>query len=826
MLNNLACLCLAVVGAASSPAQTTGQVPAAPGRATLAGLVTTETGSPLEGVVVEVEASPIRAVTDGRGRYQLRGLPDGPVTVRYRLIGWGERSETVRVSGVRASRLDVQLAVDPVQLASVQVSSDRGRLVGGAARWLGMPGAAHVVDREALRREQRLFDDVHAALRQVPGVNVQDEEGYGLRANIGIRGTGVERSSKVAVLEDGVLAAPAPYSAPAAYYFPVVGRMDAVEVRKGSSQIEYGPWTTGGAVNLVSATMPSGFALDADVSGGSDATRRLHARVGDMRAGGRFAYVAETYQVETNGFKRLDGGGDTGFDIRDFLVKVRGGTDPSGALPQELELKLGYTDEESNETYLGLSDAAFAANALRRYAASQVDVMNAEHRQYQLRHVLRPSQRLDLTTTAYRNEFGRNWYKLQSVAGRSPSAVLGDPSTYAEELEILQGASSEDDALQVRANNRQYYAQGVQTVLGARFGDAAAPHDFALGIRWHRDEEDRFQHDDGYRMSEGRMVRTTQGAPGSQDNRVGEAEAWAGFASLRLRFGRWNVSPGVRFESIRFTRTDYERGDAVRSTPSGVRENAVDVWVPGIGFAGEVARSVSVFGGVHKGFGPPGPGANADTRAEESINYEFGARVLRGDAMLQATAFYNDYRNILGRATLSSGESGTGDLFNGGDVDVKGVELSAEYDPFTLGGVRFPVRLAYTYTDARFGNAFESDFDEWGDVKEGDRLPYLPVHQASAGVRAASDRWSAGLSVTGATAMRTEAGSGPLPPGTGTDAHVVLGASGEYRATEQATLYAGVQNLLDERYIVARRPAGARPGLPRTIAIGLRMQVR
>lgn len=243
-------------------------------------------------------------------------------------------------------------------------------------------GSAYYLSKEELKKHNYL--DINRILGEVPGVNVYEEDGFGLRPNISLRGTSPERSSKITIMEDGVLIAPAPYSAPAAYYFPNVARMQAVEVLKGSSQVQYGPFTTGGAINFVSAEIPTDFEAELRANYGSFGTSNSMLRFGETYA--NFGYVVEYLKNRSNGFKELDGPGGTGFDRDDMMAKFRLTSDEGAKVFQSLELKLQYAEEDSDDTYLGLTQSDFEATPFRRYAGSQADNMRTFHRQIMLTH--------------------------------------------------------------------------------------------------------------------------------------------------------------------------------------------------------------------------------------------------------------------------------------------------------------------------------------------------------------------------------------------------------------------------------------------------------
>jgi len=282
----------------------------------------------------------------------------------------------------------------------------------------------------------------------------------------------------------------------------------------------------------------------------------------------------------------------------------------------------------------------------------------------------------------------------------------------------------------------------------------------------------------------------------------------------------------MRHESISIRRDDYGKEDPARSGVNlASRENQLSVWVPGLGIKYDLNSTTGIFAGVHKGFAPPG--SKEETEAEESINYELGLRFNRQSSHLEVVGFRNDYSNLLGLDLNAGGGSGTGDLFNGGDVIAQGLEFAAGINLGQLLDNRFilPARLTYTYTDASFRSDFESDFEPWGDVQRGDELPYVAAHQLFMSMGWMTSFIHVDVSMRYAAAAPTSAGQGDRPDSEFTDAYTVYDASLEYSLNKRYQIFMLAKNLTGLTYVAARRPAGIRPGLPRTLMLGFRIDI-
>ncbi|MCY6330146.1 TonB-dependent receptor [Bacteroides fragilis] len=706
------------------------------------------------------------------------------------------------------------------QLQEVVVSSQQ--ILGSKFKARNRTGSAYYISPEEIRKLG--YTDINRMLKAVPGVNMYEEDGFGLRPNISLRGTKAERSERISIMEDGVLAAPAPYSAPAAYYFPNVARMEAIEVLKGSSQVQYGPFTTGGAINLVSAPIPNTFSGKADISYGSKNTFKSHATIGSSWK--HFGYMVEYLRYQSDGFKRYEDYAAEGFKRNDIIAKMMVKTDKVRGVNHALELKFGYAGENSDETYVGLSADDFRKTPFLRYAGSQMDKLKTDHRQWVATYLLTFSNKLKVTTNAYYNYFHRNWYKLNDVRAGitskekiSVADVLIDPETNIRYFDILTGKTDrEGEALLVRANNRTYRSRGIQTRAEYRFNVKEFFFDLEFGLRYHADEEDRFQWDDSYSMKNKKMVLFMEGIHGTNANRITSANALAGYLLAKLRYNVWTITAGLRYEDIDLLKKDYTKEDLARSGKVRIETpNHARVLIPGIGVHYQLLPAASVFFGIHKGFAPPS--AELYQKPESSVNMELGTRVSIGKFKAELIGFYNNYSNMLGSDLAASGGSGTLEQFNVGEARVKGAEFLVQYQPLPhTCSLRLPLQLSYTYTDTEMRNSFESH--SWGNVVRGDEIPYIFKHALNMQLGIEYKWFYANIGARYNSDMRTSPGQGVIAEREKVPANLILDASVNVLVNKYLTLRLNAINLTNRVYLTSRHPAGLRAGHPFGIYAG------
>ena len=130
--------------------------------------------------------------------------------------------------------------------------------------------------------------------------------------------------------------------------------------------------------------------------------------------------------------------------------------------------------------------------------------------------------------------------------------------------------------------------------------------------------------------------------------------------------------------------------------------------------------------------------------------------------------------------------------------------------------------LVYTLTLSRFQTDFVSPSPQFGRVREGDALAYVPVHQGALLLSLTGRSFDVGVSASYLGQMRDLPGQGAILPSEGTEAGLIVDATASYDCGGGLRVYFKADNVLNAAYIVSRRPFGARPGKPRSFMGGLK----
>lgn len=721
-----------------------------------------------------------------------------------------------------ATLLALSLPAGPARAASADAPGERAEaltevvVVGSRARAQSLAGAAQVLDAADLRDARVLT--VNEALRKVPGVYARDEEGLGLRPNIGIRGLNPTRSSKVLLLEDGLPLAFAPYGDNATYYHPSFERFERIEVLKNAGQIAFGPQTIGGLVNYISPRAPESFEAGVTAQGGDHGLRGLTLDLGD-----RVDATGTGWRMVANR-KHSDGTRENvDLDVTDAALRVE--QELGGG--QSLTLRASGYRERSQVPYSGLTLAEFRADP--RANAFRDDLFAIDRTAFAATHGVELGATpgaARLQTSLYHTRLQRDWWRQSSNSRQRPNDA-SDPAC--ADMRNLHTTCGNEGRV------RGYRTTGVEPRLTMEGRLAGAPASLRAGFRLHEERQHRLQLN-----GDTPWARTAGVGPnaGVREDNEREVEARAAFVEASVSLGRLTLSPGLRREEIAYARTNRLTGLA--------GESRLTQWIPGVGATVEIAPTLTVYGGLHRGFAPPrvedivgNDGGSVELDAELSWNSELGLRWQpTPDARLEVALFDMDFENQIVAASLAGG-IGAG-MTNAGRTRHRGVEIGGEIEGEVQTGtllrsemtLRPYARLAYTWLPvARYeGERFSAVPGAAAVSVTGNRLPYAAAQQGTLtlglrlprGVTAQLEADYTGSLYTddlNTAAITADGQRGRI------GGRIVWNATLQWSPSDTTTLFATVKNATDRLYI-ADLSRGILPGAPRQLAFGVEHRFR
>lgn len=769
-------------------------------------------GSPVAGAVVTAVSSAgnsrVNAVTDSDGRFSFSRLR-GETIIVISADGFARTERRIELPA--QSGIEIVLYPQPVA-AEVMVASSY--LAGTAASLDEVPGAVERLDRQTLEAA-RVFD-FSEALRKISGINVRDEEGFGLRPNIGIRGTNPTRSTKVLLLEDGLPLAYAPYGDNSSYYHPPIERYAEVEVLKGSSQIVYGPQTVAGVINYITPNPTEKPTFGIRLLGGN--RNYFNGSVfgsGTIKSTGIFANYAR---------RQGDGARENiNSKLDDTSVKIVQTLNSRNALT----FKFSHYGEDSNVTYSGLTEAEYATNP--RQNPFRNDFFYGDRFGTSLSHSAVLSSSVTLTTNAYYNFFRRHWWRQSSNSGQRPNRLNVDPDCLS--MADLNTTCGNEGRL------RQFDTYGVAPQLSYQYSSGAGFRgEIQIGGRLHWEEQDR-------RQLNGDTPTSRDGIPVEINIRRNFASS--AFVQNRFIFGKFSVTPGVRVERIEIERRN------LLTNPIAEGRATVTETIPGIGFAYSGLPRTTIFAGVHRGFSPPraediisNTGGVVELDPERSWNYEAGIRTnpVRG-LQLGGTVFRLDYENQIVPASIAGGIGAA--LTNGGETLQQGLEFSGRLDTDAFFASRHNVfvRTALTWlptaefrgirlssiTNSGILNSFCPASRRIGPTQcsiTGNRLPYTPETTATTSLGYSHAKgfqaFVENVYISGqfgddlnAFAPTTNGQIGPV------GAQTYWNATANYKVERWKTTFFVTAKNLGDKTLIVDRTRGILPSMPRLVQAGI-----
>ncbi|MCF9045653.1 TonB-dependent receptor family protein [Acinetobacter nectaris] len=655
-------------------------------------------------------------------------------------------------------------------------------------------GARTIIDRKQL--DETASTTLKDALRQVPGVQVQDNAGTAgsdLSLSFGVRGLTSRFSPRSTVLMDGVPLAFAPYGQPQLSLAPTsLGNISSIDVIRGAGSVRFGPQNVGGIINFNTREIPKDFK-------GTVGLTTEFAKNGNVKLSPN-AFLGTTFENGLGIALMYSGTQGDGYrddndhnNINDVILK----TAYSFTDADKLEFSLHRYDAKAGMPG-GLTPQQYAVNP------NQSVMKNDFFEGHRTDGALKYTHQNDVNTfevLAYHTDTYRN-------------AVMENQA---------QNAKTKKLEMQLRNAPRTYQVSAIEPRFSHAYAFGNINNEISVGYRYLHETSKEYIGRSAFYAPNSPVITQLDGYSSAN----GKTTAHAVYLDNRTDIGRWSVTPGVRFESIKTTE-NFNRLNANNSVKSSitpvVKSNEV---LPNFSVKYAVNDQWNVFANYGISFGPQqysqmakidGDTAVSQTqglRPEKAKNYELGTHYLGNGLQAELTAFYIDFDQELKRSKIN----GVEEWSSLGATKHEGFELGVNYDfgqmYDVLHGLSAYSNLTYTHATAAAG------------IRKGKDIPLYSRWVANLGLGYKVNQWTVNTDLFAQSSqiatnkddlvIEDDKGRfGRIPGYTTASVRVAYDFSHQLKGLKVA---AGIKNVFDTNYFTRSSDSiyGKYEGQPRTV---------
>jgi outer membrane cobalamin receptor len=713
--------------------------------AALSGVVRDPNGRAVPGarvVVTSARPGTTEAITDAEGRFELHGLPDGRHEVRVISDGFTADPQVVLVTDASPQTLDIALRVSALSESLVVSAAHIDLPLSQAAATVTVVSRAELEARQA-----RTLGD---ALRTAPGLEVAENGVLGSLTSLFTRGG---ESDYTLVLVDGIRANAFGGGLDLSQV-PLVD-VERVEIVRGPQSAVFGSDAIGGVVQIItnrcavrSQSEPSCDRVEASIEGGSLGSARARGAAAGARGG--FTWSTSGEHAQADGFRGTAPATGEPVSNDDGRVQHAGGA-------------VGWRDDAGPEVrgqaQLSFTErgfpGAFGANPIGAYTT--VD-------------------RISRGDTN-RRQFGVTWMQpwggaAARVRQRTETGLADFDADFVSPFGVSESST-----------RRVSFRTQTDAALTTSFGVSA-------GLELLREQAD------------------STFITGETFDPIPVTRLVAGyFAEMRYAPGaRLSIAGGVRAEQI--------RRDAMEGSPSQFSprpafpaESIVSA-NPRLAVAyllrgGTGAASTRLRASAGTGIRPPDAFEiaftdNPDLDPERSRSIDAGVQqtFARGAAVLDATAFFNSYDDLIVTVGRSFRDASRYRSDNISNARSRGVELAAGLRPLPS----LHLRASYTWLETAI-LAVDNSTEAPAPYRVGEQLIRRPRHRGSVTALFNTAR------LTAFTTLEIRGRVRDIEPTFGAsggvfdaDGYAVIDAGGAFRVSRLFELFARVENAADRAY--------------------------